>query len=157
MANKKTRGSSTRSGRPKGSAAASGSRKPKPKMPKGGPRQRSLPDGRGGHVRNVRLDRICEAIGEEREAINRARRDEQGYTQGALQVMQQAGISVYRHAGVELSRIPGAEKLRVRMTKEQGDADESDLEPPEPGAGGSLEPFDTASSGGEGSDATKDE
>ena len=88
-------------------------------------KQPALP---GTRVRNVRLDRICEAIGDERDTINKAKREEQGLTQGALQTMQKATITVYRHAGIELARIPGAEKLRVRRTKEQGDADESDLE-----------------------------
>lgn len=92
----------------------------------------------------MRLDRICEAIGDERDKINRAHREEKGYVQGALQVMQQSGISVYRHAGVELARIPGAEKLRVRLTKETGDADAQDLEPADGGEadGGGDHPVD---------------
>lgn len=94
---------------------------------KAGPRSQPLPGME--HVRNRKLDNICEAIGEERERMNQAKVEEKGLIQGALQEMRQANVSVYRHSGVELARVPGAEKLRVRLTKEQGDADEGDLEP----------------------------
>lgn len=77
------------------------------------------------------MDSICEAIGQERETVNAAKREEAGLIQGALQRMQQKGLQVYRHAHVELSRVPGAEKLRVRLTKEEGDAGVEDLEPPD--------------------------
>jgi len=39
--------------------------------------------------------------------------------------MQRANVTVYKHAGIEMARIPGSEKLRVRQTKDQGDADVS--------------------------------
>ena len=86
-------------------------------------------------VRDRKLDNICEGIGEERGRMNEAKTEEQGLIQAALQRMQGGGVQVYRHAGVELARVPGAEKLRVRLTKEQGDADASDLEAPEKAAG----------------------
>jgi hypothetical protein len=86
-------------------------------------------------VRNRRLDNICEAIGDARDQINAAKQEEQGSIQAALQVMQRDGVQVYRHARVELARIPGAEKLRVRMTKEEGDAGAADLEPAGEGEG----------------------
>lgn len=82
-------------------------------------------------VRNVRLDHICESIGEARTQMNDAKQEEGGLIQTALQVMQNGKVTVYRHGGVELARVPGAEKLRVRLTKEQGDADAGDLEEPE--------------------------
>lgn len=84
-------------------------------------------------VRNKKLDNVCEAIGEERRQMNAAKQEEQGLIQSALQVMQRDGVTVYRHSGVELARVPGAEKLRVRLTKEQGDADAGDLEAPDAG------------------------
>jgi hypothetical protein len=90
------------------------------------PRQPPLPGTEA--VRSAKLDRICEGIGDERDTINKARQEESGMIQGALQEMQRKGITVYRHARIELSRVPGAEKLRVRVTKEEGDADASDLE-----------------------------
>jgi hypothetical protein len=82
-------------------------------------------------IRNVKLDNICEGIAEERGTMNAAKQQETGLIQSALQVMTGKGIQVYKHGGVELARVPGAEKLRVRLTKETGDADESDLEPAE--------------------------
>lgn len=63
--------------------------------------------------------------------MNAARADEQESIQAALQEMQRKGVTVYRHARVELARIPGAEKLRVRMTKEEGSADAADYTPAE--------------------------
>lgn len=82
-------------------------------------------------VRNRRLDNLCESIGDARETMNGAKQQEQSDIQAALQVMQRDGLQVYRHARVELSRVPGAEKLRVRLTKEDGDAGVEDLEPPD--------------------------
>jgi hypothetical protein len=84
-------------------------------------------------VRNKRLDNICEAIGDERDRKNKAQTEENSLIGTALQEMQRAKIQVYKHAGVELARVPGAEKLRVRLTKDHGDADASDLEPGEEG------------------------
>jgi hypothetical protein len=74
-------------------------------------------------VRNKRLDNICEGIADERAQKNRCDLEEKGLIQSALKAMQQANISVYKHGGVELARVPGSEKLRVRLTKDQGDAE----------------------------------
>ncbi len=82
-------------------------------------------------VRSRKLDAICEGISDERQAMNAAKVEEKGLIAAALQAMTREGVTVYRHGGVELARVPGAEKLRVRLTKEQGDADEGDLEPGE--------------------------
>jgi hypothetical protein len=71
-----------------------------------------------GQVRNVRLDRFCESIGEGRDAMNRLRGEEKSDMQGALREMHDRHVEVYRHAGVELVRVPGEEKLRVRTSKE---------------------------------------
>lgn len=79
--------------------------------------------------RNVRLDNICEGVANERGIMNAASLEEKSLVQSALQVMQAKGIQVYKHAGVEMARVPGSEKLRVRLTKQTGDADENDLEP----------------------------
>lgn len=81
--------------------------------------------------RNVRLDNVCEGIANERGIMNAASLEEKSLIQSALQVMQAKGVQVYKHAGVELARVPGAEKLRVRLTKETGDADAGDLTPAE--------------------------
>src|SRR5436189_3361799 len=111
--------------------SASGSRKGKPATGSRpgrarGPRSQVLPGMEA--VRSKKLDNICEGIGQERETMNAARTEEQSLIQSALRVMQQTDITTYRHARIELSRVPGAEKLRVRMTKEEGDASDGDLE-----------------------------
>lgn len=73
-------------------------------------------------VRSGKLDNICEGIAEERSVINAAQTEEKSLISTALQVMQQQGITVYKHGGIELVRVPGADKLRVRQTKDHGDA-----------------------------------
>lgn len=76
-------------------------------------------------ARNVRLDNICEGIAEERGVMNAAAYEEKSLISTALQEMQQKGITVYKHGGIELVRVPGADKLRVRLSKEGGDAEVS--------------------------------
>ncbi len=107
------------------------------------PRSQSLPGME--QVRSQRLDNLCESIFDERETMNGAKTEEQGLIQSALQEMQKRGVPLYRHARVELARVPGAEKLRVRVTKEEGDASAEDLEPSDAGQadptdGGEVEP-----------------
>ncbi len=92
-------------------------RNPKPKGPKAQP----LPGME--QVRNVRLDRFCESIAEERETMNQARQEEAGLLQGALQEMLRSKTSVYKHARVELVLVPGTDKLRVHVLKEDTDAE----------------------------------
>jgi hypothetical protein len=77
-------------------------------------------------VRSQKLDAICESIGDEREAMNKARTETQVLIAAALDVMTKKNLTVYRHDKIELARIPGADKLRVRVTKEEGDADDTD-------------------------------
>jgi hypothetical protein len=86
-------------------------------------------------VRDRRLDNLCESMAEHRRAMNQARVEEQTDIAAALQHMVKKGVSVYRHGGIELARVPGAERLRVRLTKEQGDADADDLETGDDDAG----------------------
>jgi hypothetical protein len=81
-------------------------------------------------VRSAKLDNLCEGIAEVRTVMNNAKVEESGLIAAALQTMVQRSLQVYKHGGVELARVPGAEKLRVRLTKEQGDAGEDDLETP---------------------------
>jgi hypothetical protein len=91
-----------------------------------GARSQTLPGLEG--TRSTKLDNLCESIAEERDTMNRARQEEADLLKTALQTMVKGNISVYKHGGVELARIPGAERLRVRLVKEQGDADHGDLE-----------------------------
>jgi hypothetical protein len=88
-------------------------------------RQPALPGTES--VRSEKLDAICEGIGEERDTMNAAKLEEAALVTAALDLMQKRGITVYRHATIELARVPGAEKLRVRITKEEGDAGEAHL------------------------------
>jgi len=70
------------------------------------------------HVRHATLDRLCEAIGEDRDIINARRASEQENCREALDEMHHHGVTSYHFAGVELVRVPGQEKLRVRTSKE---------------------------------------
>lgn len=85
-----------------------------------GPRSQVLPGLDA--VRSKPLDNICEGIGDCRDQMNAARTEEKRLLASALQTMQKKDLSAYRHARVELARIPGAERLRVHVTKEEGDA-----------------------------------
>ena len=93
--------------------------KPDTKKPRT-PRSRALPGLEA--VRSTPLDNLCEGIGDCRDSMNAARTEEGQLLVSALQLMQKKNLSIYRHARVELSRVPGAERLRVRVTKEEGDA-----------------------------------
>lgn len=84
------------------------------------PKDRPLPTME--QSKNARLERLCDSIGTQREVINAAKTTERGDIQAALQEMQRSGLQVFRHGGVELARIPGADKLRVRVTDEEGGA-----------------------------------
>lgn len=102
--------------------AAPRKKKPVPKK-RTAPRQPALPGTE--QLRNARLDRLCESIGEGRETKNKLIVEEKADLQAALREMHDRNINAYRHAGVELYRIGGEEKLRVRLTKE----DASDMTP----------------------------
>lgn len=91
------------------------------------PRSQTLPGF--DQVRSRALDNLCEAIGDVRATMSAAKLEEAGLLKSTLQAMQRADIALYRHARVELARVPGAEKVRVRVTKEEGDAGAEDLEP----------------------------
>lgn len=102
--------------------AAPRKKKPIPKK-RTAPRQPALPGTE--QLRNARLDRLCESIGEGRETKNALILEEKADLQAALREMHDKNVTAYRHAGVELYRIGGEERLRVRLTKE----DASDMTP----------------------------
>lgn len=91
------------------------------------PRSQLLPGME--QVRDRVLDELCESLGDCRDTMNASKVEEKGLIQSALKRMQVKERQVYKHARIALSREPGAERLRVRVVKEQGDADESDLSP----------------------------
>lgn len=76
-----------------------------------------------GKVRDTVLDKLCEGIGDERDAQSNSKASERGYLQSALKRMREKGIFVHQHAGVELARVPGEEKLRVRRTSQDATAE----------------------------------
>ncbi len=94
------------------------------------------------HVRYQDLDAYCEGISDARAKKNEAVADEKGYTTGALASMQKRGCSVYKHAGIELLFVPGDAKLRVRVTKDEGEGADVPGEPETPAADGDQ--FDAA-------------
>lgn len=85
-----------------------------------GARSQTLPGME--QIRNRRLDNFCEAINDARSTKNAQQIEEDSAIQGALREMHDRSVDVYKHAGVELARVPGTEKLRVRLTKDKGDA-----------------------------------
>ena len=89
------------------------------------PRSQVLPGME--QVRDRVLDELCESLGDCRDTMNASKVEEKGLIQSALKRMQVKERQVYKHARIALSREPGAERLRVRVVKEEGDADESDL------------------------------
>jgi len=98
-----------------------GKRKVKARGKRRNPSAQTLPGLE--QVRSVKLDRLCESIGDGREQMNKLRTEEKDDNRQALRIMHDEDRTVYRHAGVELVRVPGEEKLRVRTTGE----DASDL------------------------------
>lgn len=72
--------------------------------------------------KHVKLDAICENIGELLDQVNDARRGISGERQAGLQIMHDDDIGIHRFAGVELARMPGSETLRVRRVKAEGRA-----------------------------------
>lgn len=86
-------------------------------------------------VRNARLDKLAEAIGECRDTVNEKTLDEKGYRSAALKEMQDKNITHWSHAGVDFLRVPGEDKLKVKTHKdggsETGSGDEDDeVDPP---------------------------
>ena len=69
-------------------------------------------------VRHVRLDRLCESIGDTREKKNALQADEDADIQAALDYMVKDKVASYHHHGIELVLRPGAFKLTVRKHKE---------------------------------------
>lgn len=107
-------------------AGANGKATRTAKARKPGPRSQTLPGM--AKVRDGKLDNLCEALAEVRGTINNAKQEEAGLMASTLQRMVARDVTVYKHGGVELARVPGAEKVRVRLSKDDGDAGAEDLE-----------------------------
>lgn len=87
-------------------------RNPKPKQPKQG----ALP----GHelVRDARLDELCEEIGQVREELAQAKKDEQDGITAAMERMKETGCHRYEFAKIQLTFKPGRDRLAVKRLKE---------------------------------------
>jgi hypothetical protein len=70
-------------------------------------------------VRHIKLDRVCESLGEVRDSRNRLAGEEGSLKTAALKFMIDARVDVYKHAGIALLREPGADKLHVRRAKDE--------------------------------------
>lgn len=115
-------------------APAGHTRKRAAKKTTGTAKRRTLkqpPLGGMEQVRHVKLDRLCESIGDTREKKNQLQADEDGDIQAALDYMVKEKVASYHHHGLELVLRPGAFKLAVRKHKEitaDGGADGSDVD-----------------------------
>lgn len=82
------------------------------------PRQPSFQGEGFDRVRNPRLDELCEDIGDARERLAKAGRDEDTAISKALELMTKLGAHKYQHQKVELVLKEGKTKLSVRVLKD---------------------------------------
>lgn len=68
-------------------------------------------------VRNARLDKLAEAVGESRDAINDATRDIKGFRAAALKEMIEKNLSFWSHGGVDFIVTPGEPELKIKTHK----------------------------------------
>ena len=80
-------------------------------------------------VRNAKLDKYAESIGECRDAINSATTNEKHYRAAALKEMQAKSIQFWSHGGVDFIRVPGEDKLKVKTHKDGGSPETGEGEP----------------------------
>lgn len=87
-------------------------RKPRAKQPKQG----ALP----GHelVRDARLDELCEEIGQAREELAQAKKDEEDGIAAALERMRERKCHRYEFAKVQLTFKAGQDRVAVKVLKE---------------------------------------
>ena len=85
-------------------------------------------------VRNAKLDKYAEAVGECRDSINEATREIKGYKAAALKEMLAKKVAFWSHGGVDFIVMPGEPVLKVKTHKEGssetggGDEDEPEGE-----------------------------
>lgn len=96
----------------------------KNKPPKGKPRTRNAPASQGQlpgteQIRNRKLDRLCESIGNAREEKNRLAQEELGDSQAALTEMLENDIHAYVHMGVRLTAKKGVDRLGITLVKDK--------------------------------------
>ena len=98
------------------------------------PKAQALP----GHelVRDARLDDLCEEIGDARERLAEAKKDEQDGIDAAMERMKERKCHRYEFAKVQLTFKPGRDHLAVKVLKEStkpGGDIPTDAQEPAPG------------------------
>lgn len=68
-------------------------------------------------VRNARLDKYAEAVGECRDAINDATREIKGFRAAALKEMLDKKVAFWSHGGVDFIVTPGEPELKIKTHK----------------------------------------
>ena len=87
-------------------------------------------------VRNARLDKYAEAVGECRDSINEATREIKGYRAAALKEMLDKKFHFWSHGGVDFIVTPGEAVLKIKTSKRgsaETGAGEVDVEVEAPG------------------------
>ena len=94
-------------------------------------------------IRNAKLDKYAESIGECRDAINSASVNEKHYRAAALKEMQAKAIQFWSHGGVDFIRVPGEDKLKVKTHKDGGSPETGgEEESPEESSGNEVVAMD---------------
>lgn len=87
-------------------------------------------------IRNAKLDRLCESIGDARERGNKAKQDETEDAQAALSEMLRKDLHGYVHMGVRLTAKRGVDKLGIALVKDKSE------QGAQPGSAAEAEPED---------------
>ena len=69
------------------------------------------------NLRNAKLDKYAEAVGECRDSINDATREIKGFRAAALKEMLEKKISFWSHGGVDFIVTPGEPQLKIKTHK----------------------------------------
>ena len=103
------------------------------KKPNGGLKQPPLQGM--PRVRNAKLDKYAEAVGEHRDAINEATREIKGYRAAALKEMLDKKIAFWSHGGVDFIVTPSEPTLKIKTHKagsaETGGSEADEADPAE--------------------------
>ena len=75
-------------------------------------------------VADRELDTLCSAIADNLHIINEASETLKGLKFNGVQALRKKGRTVYKSHGVEIVRVPGEEKLRTRLVKGEGAAND---------------------------------
>lgn len=102
----------------KGKAPAKGKKGAKPTAPRKSVARQPAFAGME-QIRNGKLDRLCESIGDSRERKNKAVEDEASDSAAALSEMIRRDLHSYVHMGVRLTAKKGVDKLGIQLVKDK--------------------------------------